>query len=107
MNNAIVSLKHFVNIEYDTEERNVRQLWQQPLARRVAEGEAIERVDVVQASWESARLRCQDNLFKFRPAPCDSIAATPKNRRHIPANCRRSGAPNWSSNPNMASLGRT
>ena len=67
MANFIEALKHFVNVEYNTQTRQVREMWQRPLTTRVAEGEAIADLEVVQATWNSALLRCRDNLSKFRP----------------------------------------
>lgn len=62
----INSLKRFVNLEYDTQARQIQELWQQPLAARVAEGEAITGIEVIEARMDRAVLRCTDNLSKFR-----------------------------------------
>ncbi len=66
MTDFIEALKHFVNVEYDTQVMQVRAMWRQPLSVRVAEGEAIADVEIVDVTRNMARLRCRENLSKFR-----------------------------------------
>lgn len=62
----ITALKRFVHVEYDTQTQQVRQMWALPVNARVAEGEAISDVEIVQSTWTRMVLRCRDNLSKFR-----------------------------------------
>lgn len=43
-------------------------MWQKSIPARVAEGEAIADVEIVQLGWNRAVLRCPENLSKFREA---------------------------------------
>jgi DNA replication ATP-dependent helicase Dna2 len=62
----VEALKKFVNVEYETQLREIREMWRQPLAVRITEGKAIADVEVVRASEDQAVLRCSENLSKFR-----------------------------------------
>jgi DNA replication ATP-dependent helicase Dna2 len=66
MADFIAALKKFVDVEYETQVREVYRMWQQPIAVRVREGKAIADVEVVQVSWNRAMLHCEENLSKFR-----------------------------------------
>jgi len=66
MGEFIEALKHFVNIEYETQTTQIRKIWQQPLKARVTEGEAIADVEVVEVTGDRAKLLCRENLSKFR-----------------------------------------
>jgi len=63
----IGSLRQFVDTEYDTQLRETVRLWQQPVPARVAEGEAIDNVEILRLTPAAALVRCPDNLSKFRP----------------------------------------
>lgn len=65
--NFLTALKNFVHIEYDTQERQVKEMWSKSIPARVAEGEAIADVEIAQLGLNQAVLRCRDNLSKFRP----------------------------------------
>lgn len=56
----------FIDVEYDTQIRQVRAMWAEPIGTRVAEGEAIDGLTVVQSDDKVAALRCRQNLSKFR-----------------------------------------
>jgi hypothetical protein len=62
----ISALKQFVNEEYNAQKREVYALWRLPVPNRVAEGEAIADVQVVEVRGYLARLRFRENLSKFR-----------------------------------------
>jgi len=63
----IEKLKSFINREQDTQNREIYEMWNQPVEARVAEGEAISNVEVVNISYRKANLQCSDNQSKFRP----------------------------------------
>jgi len=67
----IEQLKAFINLEQDTQNREIVELWSKPLATRVGGGEAIADVEVVRISDQQAVLRCKENQSKFRPG--DSV----------------------------------
>jgi len=66
MADVITTLKRFVHVEYEAQARQLYEMWRQPLNARIAEGEAIADVKVVQTAWNGAVLLCRDNLSKFR-----------------------------------------
>ncbi|MBL7201158.1 MAG: AAA family ATPase [Anaerolineae bacterium] len=67
MNDYVQALLDFVNREYDAQTIQVLELWQQPIGRRVAEGEAVADIEVVHIEPQRAWLRCSENQSKFRP----------------------------------------
>ena len=66
MHDYVELLSRFVNREYDTQKAQVYEMWSRPIGQRVAEGEAIADLEVVQVLGNTALLRCRDNLSKFR-----------------------------------------
>lgn len=64
----LTALKHFVHVEYDAQARQVKEMWEKSIPARVAEGEAISEIEILQVNWNRAVLRCQENLSKFREA---------------------------------------
>ncbi len=68
MENYITALKHFVHKEQDTQNQQLEAMWQESLAVRVAEGEAIGNVEVVSvaADWSRALVHFRENISKFR-----------------------------------------
>jgi hypothetical protein len=64
----LTALKHFVHVENDTQKRQIIEMWQKPISARVAEGEAIGDIEIIQRSWTQASLCCRENISKFRQA---------------------------------------
>lgn len=62
----IHALKQFVNEEHEAQKRETYAIWRLPVPARVAEGEAIADVQVVEVRGNVARLRFRENLSKFR-----------------------------------------
>lgn len=63
----IKALKDFVNKEQNTQNRQVLEMWAQPVGQRVVEGEAIADLEVIYRSPRQAVLRFRENISKFRP----------------------------------------
>jgi len=66
MERFIYALKQFVNEEYDAQKREIYAIWRLDVPNRVAEGEAIADVQVVEVRSNLARLHFRENLSKFR-----------------------------------------
>jgi len=62
----IPPLKKFVNIEYDTQNQQLYELWGKTTAQRVAEGVAVADLEIVRRAGYRLVLRCRENLSKFR-----------------------------------------
>ena len=64
----ITALKQFVHKEQDTQNLQLEAMWQESLAVRVGEGEAIADVEVVSVSaqFDQALVRFRENISKFR-----------------------------------------
>lgn len=78
------ALRAFVSEEYEAQARQVRETWAQPIAARVAGGEAIADVEVVTVEFGRAALRCRDNLSRFRPPePIRISRGDPINDEHL------------------------
>ena len=61
-NTLIDTLKRFINVEADTQVRQVRETWLKFLEERVQDGYAIADIEI---SGDRAKLRCQQNISKF------------------------------------------
>lgn len=66
MSEFIDALKKFINIEYDTQNQQLLEIWRLPINSRVAEGEAITNVEIIRIEDRRIFLRCRENLSKFR-----------------------------------------
>ena len=62
----ISHLKEFVNREQTTQNKEIIELWSQPIGTRIAEGECIENLVVTRKEQNYAVLRWTENLSKFR-----------------------------------------
>ncbi len=62
----VTGLKRFVNVEQNTQNDQIREMWGKSPAARVAEGEAVADVTVETATFNRARLTFPENLSKFR-----------------------------------------
>lgn len=63
----IEALTEFINTEQDTQNRQLLEIWQQPVGKRVAAGEAVDSVEVLEILPHRATLRARFNNSKFRP----------------------------------------
>lgn len=61
----IDTLKCFINVEADTENRKIKERWQKSIQERVQEGYAIANVEVVEVNSQKAWLRFPENISKF------------------------------------------
>ncbi|MEM8483997.1 MAG: AAA domain-containing protein [Bacteroidota bacterium] len=66
MRNLIERLDRYIDLEYDTSIKQVKEIWKKPLAERVSEGEAISDIDVISHDLAKLRVRCRLNISKFR-----------------------------------------
>jgi DNA replication ATP-dependent helicase Dna2 len=80
MSEFIDALKQFVHKEYDTQNRQIREMWDQAIDVRVVEGEAIADLEIARRVGYKIVLRCRENLSKFRIA--DALLLN----RGVPAN---------------------
>jgi DNA replication ATP-dependent helicase Dna2 len=63
----LAALRDFINQEQDTQNKQVVELWNQPVVQRVMTGEAISDITVLSVSPYQARLSFRQNFSKFRP----------------------------------------
>ncbi len=61
------ALQAFINQEQDAQNKQIVDLWKQPVQERVLAGEAIGEISVLSVSPYQARLRFRQNISKFRP----------------------------------------
>lgn len=66
MSNLIERLDRYIDLEYDTSIKQVKEIWKKPLAERIAEGEAISEISVITKDIATLRVRCRLNISKFR-----------------------------------------
>jgi DNA replication ATP-dependent helicase Dna2 len=62
----VAALKQFVNVEQNTQNAQIREMWAKSIPARVAEGEAIAAVTVKVADFNRATLSFSENMSKFR-----------------------------------------
>ena len=63
----IYSLKSFVNVENDTQVRDVKETWALPIDERVEQGRAIAPLELINQSGTQITAKFIDNLSKFTP----------------------------------------
>lgn len=75
MNDYIQKLKNFIDLEYDTQNQDIIEIWRKPLGERVKMGEAIGSITVkverrvfgdFSLASNVASLTCPMNISKFR-----------------------------------------
>lgn len=63
----LAGLLDFIDLEQDTQNKRIQDLWEKSVAERVAEGEAIHNITVVGFDkYGNALLKCPINVSKFR-----------------------------------------
>ena len=66
MTNLIERLDRYIDLEYDTSIKQVKEMWEKPLRERVNEGEAISEIQVVNNNLQILSISCRLNISKFR-----------------------------------------
>lgn len=61
----INSLKSFVNVESDTQVREIKETWALPINERVEQGKAISNLEIMNQSDKQITVKFQENLSKF------------------------------------------
>ncbi|MGY6528318.1 MAG: AAA domain-containing protein [Cyanobacterium sp.] len=63
----IYSLKSFINVEHDTQVRDVKETWASPIEERLEQGRAIAPVELINQSRTQITAKFSENLSKFAP----------------------------------------
>ncbi len=76
-------LKSFVNVENDTQVRQIKETWALPINERVEQGKAISDLEIINQSGKQITVKFQENLSKF--AVGDELlfnSGNPQNKDH-------------------------